>query len=199
MLHSESAAEREEAAECLRCLASTPEGLAAITDAAAAADGEADAEDDDDDDDGGVGRRPTPSSISTGAAVGEVEPQWLMDAAAHLEETSPVKDEPAGGGLRPTSATSEQVLRARRKQAAAMFRMAEAAGEDVDEPPPPPPVEDTKEVRRRQGPSCSFWSGLFAFSMVAAPAVAFLVLVRLGHGSHGDDLLANLRRVSPLT
>ena len=35
--------------------------------------------------------------------------------------------------------------------------------------------------------------------MVAAPAVAFLVLVRLGHGSHGDDLLANLRRVSPLT
>jgi hypothetical protein len=200
MLHSESAAEREEAAECLRCLASTPEGLAAITDAAAAADGEADAEDDDDDDDGGVGRRPTPSSISTGAAVGEVEPQWLMDAAAHLEETSPVKDEPAGGGLRPTSATSEQVLRARRKQAAAMFRMAEAAGEDVDEPPPPPPpVEDTKEVRRRQGPSCSFWSGLFAFSMVAAPAVAFLVLVWLGHGPHGDDLLANLRRVSPLT
>ena len=79
-----------------------------------------------------------------------------------------------------------------------MFRMAEAAGEDVDEPPPPPPVADTKEVRR-QGPSCSFWSGLFAFSMVAAPAVAFLVLVWLGHGSHGDDLLANLRRVTPLT
>ena len=82
MLHSESAAEREEAAECGASPGrSSP--LAAITDAAAAADGEADAEDDDDDDDGGVGRRPTPSSISTGAAVGEVEPQWLMDAAAH--------------------------------------------------------------------------------------------------------------------
>ena len=96
----------------------------------------------------------------------------------------------------------EQVLRARRKQAAAMCPMAEAAGEDVDEPPPPPPVEDTKEVRAaraRSNSERSFWSGLFAFSMVAAPALAFLVLVWLGHGSHGDDLLANLRRVSPLT